>query len=328
MGEVSRARDSKLKRDVAIKILPEAFARDAERVSRFEREAEVLASLNHANIATVHDFEQSAGRHFLVMELVDGGTLADRVRRGALPIDDALGIVRQIAQALEAAHQKGIVHRDLKPANIKIASGGTVKVLDFGLAKCFAGDGPSSDLPEAPTIAATAVGLIVGTAAYMSPEQARGAAVDTRTDIWALGCVLYEMLTGQSAFPRNSGSDTVAAVLREEPDWRRLPDRTPPRIRLLLERCVRKDPRQRLHDAADVRIELDDLDAAAAVTPPRAAASRLGFVISIASALAAGAAIASALWWAGTPRMPGPPSFQPTAAGLPSPTHASCRRSR
>ena len=188
MGEVYRARDSKLKRDVAIKVLPDAFAREPERISRFEREAEVLASLNHGNIATIHDFEQSAGRHFLVMELVEGETLADRVLRGALPIDEALAIAGQIAQALEAAHQKGIVHRDLKPANIKIAAGGRVKILDFGLAKCFADDAASIDAANSPTaLAGSAAGLILGTAAYMSPEQARGAAVDKRTDIWPWG---------------------------------------------------------------------------------------------------------------------------------------------
>jgi serine/threonine protein kinase len=303
MGEVYRARDSKLKRDVAIKILPDAFAREPERISRFEREAEVLASLSHGNIATVHDFEQSGGRHFLVMELVEGETLADRVARGALPIDEALGMVGQIVQALEAAHQKGIVHRDLKPANIKIAADGRVKVLDFGLAKCF-GDGMVSfDLANSPTaLAGTTPGLILGTAAYMSPEQARGAAVDKRTDIWALGCILYEMLTGQPAFGSDSLSDTLAAVLRGEPDWRRLPDRTPPRVRLLLQRCLRKDPRQRLHDAGDVRIELDDAAADAMAPAKGAPTSPAARLAPIALAVLGGAAIASAVWWIGTRR--------------------------
>ena len=300
MGEVYRARDSKLKRDVAIKILPEAFAREPERISRFEREAEALGSLSHGNIATVHDFEQSAGRHFLVMELVAGETLADRVMRGALPIEEALGIAGQIAQALEAAHQKGIVHRDLKPSNIKFAGDGRLKVLDFGLAKCFGDDVASIEPANSPTVlAGTAAGLILGTAAYMSPEQARGQSVDKRTDIWALGCVLYEMLTGRPAFDSDNLSDTIAAVLRGEPDWRRLPDQTPPRIRLLLQRCLRKDPRQRVHDAADVRIELDDAGAAASAPAMGTPASPAARLASIALAWLGGVVIASALWWLG-----------------------------
>jgi len=300
MGEVYRARDSKLKRDVAIKILPDAFAREPERISRFEREAEALGSLSHSNIATVHDFEQSAGRHFLVMELVEGETLADRVMRGALPIEEALGIAGQIAQALEAAHQKGIVHRDLKPSNVKFAGDGRLKVLDFGLAKCFGDDVASIEPANSPTVlAGTAAGLILGTAAYMSPEQARGQSVDKRTDIWALGCVLYEMLTGRPAFGSDNLSDTIAAVLRGEPNWRRLPDQTPPRICLLLQRCLRKDPRQRVHDAADVRIELDDAGTASsppAMGTPSSPAVRLA---PIALAWLGAAVIASTLWWLG-----------------------------
>ncbi len=303
MGEVYRARDSKLKRDVAIKVLPDTFAREPERISRFEREAEALASLSHGNIASVHDFEQSAGRHFLVMELVEGETLADRLTRDALPIDEALEIAAQVARALEAAHQKGIVHRDLKPANIKIAADGMVKVLDFGLAKWFGDGTASADPANSPTVlAGTAAGLILGTAAYMSPEQARGAAVDKRTDIWALGCVLYEMLTGRPAFGSDSVSDILAAVLRAEPDWGRLPVHTPPRIRLLLQRCLRKDPRQRVHDAADVRIELEDAGADAQALATATPSSRAARLAPIALALVGGAAIASALWSVGTRR--------------------------
>src|SRR3984893_2625731 len=199
MGEVYQAHDTKLGRDVAIKVLPEAFAHDPERLSRFQREAEMLASLNHPNIATIHGFEQSGGTSYLVMELVSGETLADRIKReGAVPIEEALGIVRQIAEALEAAHEKSIIHRDLKPANVKVTPEGKVKVLDFGLAKAFEGDG-GPDLSNAPTLTAmgTEEGRILGTPAYMSPEQARGKSVDKRTDIWAFGCVLYELLTGK-----------------------------------------------------------------------------------------------------------------------------------
>ena len=298
MGEVYRAYDSKLKRDVAIKILPEAFASEPDRISRFEREAELLASLNHSNIATVHDFQQDGERHFLVMELVEGDTLADRLARGALAIDEALEIASQIAEALEAAHQKGIIHRDLKPANIKVATDGKVKVLDFGLAKIFEAGIPSRDASNSPTVlGGTAGGVVLGTAGYMSPEQARGAAVDKRTDIWALGCVIYEMLTGKPAFASENLSDAIAAVLRGEPDWQRLPDETPPRIRVLLGRCLRKDPRQRVHDAADVRIELDDAaaDAGGVALGSRPFTARR--LAPIALALLGGAVIASTLWW-------------------------------
>jgi serine/threonine protein kinase len=221
MGEVYQAHDTKLGRDVAIKVLPEAFAHDPERLSRFQREAKMLASLNHPNIATIHGLEQSNGTSYLVMELVAGETLADRVKReGAVPIQEALNIAKQIAEALEAAHEKGIIHRDLKPANVKVTPEGKVKVLDFGLAKAFAGDsGP--DLSHVPTVTAigTEEGRILGTPAYMSPDQARGKPVDKRTDIWAFGCVLYELLTGKRAFRGETGQDTIAAVLEREPDW-------------------------------------------------------------------------------------------------------------
>jgi len=259
MGEVYRARDTRLKRLVAIKVLPDALAAEPDRISRFEREAQLLASLNHPNIAVVHDFQHADHRELLVMELVEGETLADRLRRGPLSLESSLQIARQIAEALEAAHQKGIIHRDLKPAKIKVSADGHVKILDFGLAKIFESTPSSIDATNSPTlIGATMRGVIVGTAAYMSPEQARCQAVDPRTDIWALGCVIYEMLTGRQSFAGGNVSDTIASVLRSEPDWQALPADTPPRIRVLLRRCLQKASRERLHDVADVRIEIDD----------------------------------------------------------------------
>src|SRR6202140_1621736 len=260
MGEVYQAHDSKLGRDVAIKVLPEAFARDPEKFSRFQREAKLLASLNHPNIATIHGLEDSNGTSYLVMELVPGENLAERVRRdGAVPVEEALVIAKQIAEALEAAHEKGIIHRDLKPANVKVTPEGKVKVLDFGLAKAFAGDTSTEDISNSPTLsmAATMQGVILGTAAYMSPEQAKGKAVDKRTDIWAFGAVLYELLTGKAAFQGEDVGDILAEVVKAEPDWTRLPEATPPSIRTLLRRCLRKDKRQRLQDAAGVRIEIE-----------------------------------------------------------------------
>jgi serine/threonine protein kinase len=295
MGEVYRAHDLKLKRTVAIKILPEAFADEPDRISRFEREAKVLASLNHANIAIIHDFREEAERHFLVMELVEGETLAERLNRRPVPIEEALQVARQIADALEAAHQKGIVHRDLKPANIKISPDGKVKVLDFGLAKIFESTTAAVDLSDPPTlIDETDAGVILGTASYMSPEQARGKPVDKRTDIWALGCVIYEMLAGGKAFGGENVSDTIAAVLRGEPDWNALPATTPRRIRRLLERCLRKDPRERLHDAADVRIEIDDVAADSTNSAPVAVPVH-GHLSAFLFAIVMGVAIVGAL---------------------------------
>src|SRR6202162_2037692 len=233
MGEVYQVHDTKLGRDVAIKVLPEAFAHDADRLSRFQREAKMLASLNHPNIATIHGLEQSNGTSYLVMELVSGETLQERIRSdGAVPVEEALAIAKQIAEALEAAHEKGIIHRDLKPANVKVTPEGKVKVLDFGLAKAFAGDATTEDIGNSPTLsmAATMHGVILGTAAYMSPEQARGKAVDKRTDIWAFGCVLYELLTGKQTFHGEDVTDILAAVVRAEPDWQALPPATPVKI--------------------------------------------------------------------------------------------------
>jgi serine/threonine protein kinase len=220
MGEVYKAKDQKLGRDVAIKVLPEEFAKDAERVARFQREAKLLASLNHPNIAAIHGLEEADGTHFLVLELIEGDTLADRINGGPIPVEESLKLALQIAEALEAAHEKGVIHRDLKPANIKVTPDGKVKVLDFGLAKAFAGEQAEVNLSHSPTLseAATLQGVILGTAAYMSPEQARGKPVDKRADIWAFGTVLYEMLTGRRAFQGETVTETLAAILKGEPD--------------------------------------------------------------------------------------------------------------
>ncbi len=271
MGEVYQAHDTRLGRDVAIKVLPEAFAHDPERLSRFQREAKMLAALNHPNIATIYGLEQSGGTSYLVMELVSGETLQDRVKRdGAVPIEEALAIAKQIAEALEGAHEKGIIHRDLKPANVKATPEGKVKVLDFGLAKAFAGDAANEDIGNSPTLshAATMQGVILGTAAYMSPEQARGKVVDKRTDIWAFGCVLFELMTGHRIFAGEDVSETLAFVLTKEPEWSRLPSATPPAIRTLIQRCLRKDRRQRVPDAAAIRIEIDDALSGTATAEP------------------------------------------------------------
>jgi eukaryotic-like serine/threonine-protein kinase len=287
MGEVYQATDSRLRRSVAIKLLPAVFAQDAERIARFEREARVLASLNHPNIAAIYGLEEFGGQRFLVMELVPGETLAERIKRGATPVDETLRIAAQIVEALEAAHEKGVVHRDLKPANIKVTPDGKVKVLDFGLAKAFAGGPATEDISNSPTLSATP-GMIMGTAAYMSPEQARGKSVNQATDIWACGCVLYEMLTGRQAFPGEDVADILAAVMRAEPDWSRLPEATPSPIRILLQRCLRKDWRQRLRDAASVRIEIEDvLSGAAPAEPAAARPGRRGRFVAILALLAA-----------------------------------------
>jgi eukaryotic-like serine/threonine-protein kinase len=261
MGEVYRAHDSKLGRDVALKVVPDVFARDADRMARFEREAKVLASLNHPNIASIYGLEDSGSTRALVMELVEGPTLADRIRTGPIPLDEILPIAKQIAEAVEYAHERGIVHRDLKPANVKVTAQDNVKVLDFGLAKALEGDAASVDIATSPTMSrmATMAGILLGTAAYMSPEQAKAKPVDRRADIWAFGCVLYEMLTGKSAFSGETVTDTLAAVIKEEPDWSLLPAATPIRLRVLLHRCLQKDPRQRLRDIGDARIAIDEI---------------------------------------------------------------------
>src|SRR6267143_4199831 len=259
MGDVYQAHDTKLNRDVAMKVLPAAFINDPERLSRFQREARTLAALNHPNIATIHGLERADGVNYLVMELVPGHTLAERVSSGALQIAEALKVAAQIAEALEAAHEKGVIHRDLKPANVNVTPEGRVKVLDFGLAKAFAGDG-ELDVSKPPTLTAmgTEEGRILGTPAYMSPEQARGKPVDRRTDIWAFGCVLYERLTGKQTFHGEEVTDILAAVVVAEQDWQALPATTPPAVRNLLRRCLQKDAKKRLRDAGDARIEIEE----------------------------------------------------------------------
>jgi serine/threonine-protein kinase len=277
MGEVYRARDSKLGRDVAIKVLPDAFARDSARMERFRREAKILASLNHSNIASIYGLEDSDSTHALVMELAEGPTLADRVRQGPIPIDEALPIARRMADALEYAHEKSVIHRDLKPANIKVAADDTVKILDFGLAKALEENATSLDISTSPTLSrmATMQGVLLGTAAYMSPEQAKAKPVDRRTDIWAFGCVLYEMLTGKMAFSGETVTDTLAAVVMKDPDWSQLPPKTPMRVRVLLQRCLQRDVRQRLQAMGDARISLEEvLSAAPEGTPSLAVLGR------------------------------------------------------
>jgi serine/threonine-protein kinase len=260
MGEVWRAHDSQLGRDVALKIVPDSFVSDPSRLARFSREAHVLASLNHLNIASIYSLEEAGGVRALVLELVEGPTLRERLGRGPLPNEEALSICRQIAAALEAAHARGIVHRDLKPENVKVRADGTVKVLDFGLAKALEMSAPASDLAQAATLTASATeeGMVLGTAAYMAPEQARGRSVDQRTDIWSLGCLLYETLTGRSPFLGDTKADTLVRILEREPDWDALPDTVDARIRALLRRCLQKDANRRLRDSGDARLELED----------------------------------------------------------------------
>jgi eukaryotic-like serine/threonine-protein kinase len=287
MGEVWRATDTTLDRSVAVKILPEGFSEEPERLVRFEREAKLLASLNHPNIAVIHGFHHADGVHFLAMELAEGEDLARRIQQGALPPEEAFSVGKQVAEALEAAHESGVVHRDLKPANIQLAPDGKVKVLDFGLAKAFETESRSGSPSMSPTLtsAGTRAGMILGTAAYMSPEQARGRPVDRRTDIWSFGCVMYEVLSGRQAFPGETISDTLAAVLKSEPDWTALPPGLPAAAGNLLKRCLVKDPRQRLQAMGDARIALDRIasggqeEAPAVSWTPMAARSSLAWRI-------------------------------------------------
>jgi serine/threonine-protein kinase len=315
MGQVFRARDTKLDRDVAIKILPEAFAHDADRLARFTREAKTLASLNHPNIAGIYGLEESGGITALVMELVDGDDLSQRIAKSAIPIDEALPIAKQIAEALEAAHEQGIIHRDLKPANVKVRPDGTVKVLDFGLAKAFEPGGTSAQATMSPTLSihATQAGVILGTAAYMSPEQAAGKAVDKRSDLWAFGVVLTEMLTGRQVFAGETVSHVLASVLKDEPDWTTLPPNTPAPIRRLLRRCLVKDRKRRFADAADATLEIDDaLTTAGAESPVRDATASRPPIPTVLWALAAGAlaAAAAALATSALMRPAPPPAVQ------------------
>jgi Tol biopolymer transport system component len=310
MGEVWRATDTKLNRDIAIKILPEAFAGDPDRMARFEREAQVLASLNHPNIATIYGVEERA----LIMELVEGPTLAERISQGPIPRDEALPIARQIAEALEYAHERGVIHRDLKPANIKITPEGRVKVLDFGLAKALSNEPAAADPAASPTLTmrATVAGIIMGTAAYMAPEQARGAAADRRADIWSFGVVLYEMLAGGQMFGGDTVSDTLAAVLKTDPDWSRLPQETPEPIRRLLRRCLERDRRRRLPDIAVARLEIDDALTAPAPPAPAglAAPSRLGWWTAAISLIASAGVILAVVHFREAPTPPAPLRFQ------------------
>jgi serine/threonine-protein kinase len=304
MGEVYRATDSKLGRSVAIKLLPEAFSRDADRAARFEREARVLASLNHPNIAAIYGLEESDTKRFLVMELVEGDTLADRLQLGPIPVEESLRLGLQIARALEAAHEKGVIHRDIKPANIKATADGKVKVLDFGLAKAFTPSEQDINLSNSPTMsmqsmAATQQGIIMGTAGYMSPEQASGESADKRADIWAFGVVLFEMLSGRRMFAGKTVAHVLADILKAEPDWALLPANLHPRIRLLLERCLEKEPQDRYHDIADARVDIErvlsDPDGAVVKPEPVAASARISgspfvWLGAVAVALIAGAA--------------------------------------
>ncbi|TAK16457.1 MAG: serine/threonine-protein kinase [Acidobacteria bacterium] len=296
MGEVFRARDTRLKRDVALKVLPAAALGDPDRRARFEREAQVLASLNHTSIAQVFGVEADGDAQVIVMELVEGATLADRMAKGALAIDDALAIATQICDGLEAAHERGIVHRDLKPANIKVRPDGSIKILDFGIARVLTDETPV-DPGNSPTVMSpkTDSGLILGTAAYMSPEQARGRGVDKRADIWAFGCVVYEMLTGARVFPGESVADILAAIISKEPDWSRLPPALSPRVTELLRRCLQKNPKDRLRDAADARYELIHAGAAQQTNAGRPSRAAEAHWIRGASWFAAGAALTAAV---------------------------------
>jgi len=309
MGEVYRARDTKLGREVAIKVLPAAVAQDTERLARFKREAQVLASLNHPNIAAIYGLDEADGEQFLVLELVEGEDLAERVKRGRIPLLESIAIARQIAEALAEAHDKGIVHRDLKPANVKLTPDGKVKVLDFGLAKAIVSESSGAGPTSAPTIlptmtsAGTAIGMILGTAAYMSPEQARGKPVDRRTDVWAFGCVLYEMLTGGRAFEGEDVTETLAAIVRGEPDWTRLPLDIPPAVRVLLTRCLIKDRAERVSDMSVVRFLMSDTaktlsgaSAAAVTAEPAAAPRRVAPLVIAAAALAVVATFGLTRW--------------------------------
>jgi Tol biopolymer transport system component len=311
MGQVYRAEDTNLNRQVAIKVLPDIFSGDPERLARFEREAKLLASLNHPDIAAIHGLENAGGKRFLVMELVEGETLAQRIAKGPLPVDEALDVCRQIAEGLEAAHEKGVIHRDLKPANVKITPEGKVKILDFGLAKAFQEQPSMGDISDSPTIteAMTQPGVVLGTAAYMSPEQAKGKAVDKRADIWAFGGVLYECLAGKRAFEGETVTETLAAVLTRDPAWDSLPPMTHRRARDLLRRCLKRNPAERLRDIGDARIEIEEAasgmhDEAVAQAPVAPSTWRRTLAVAIGSMLLAGLAAGLAVWSALRPGAP------------------------
>jgi len=304
MGEVYQARDTTLDRDVALKVLPEAFTTDPDRLARFQREAKVLASLNHPNIGAIYGLEAAGDTQALVLELIEGPTLADRIAEGPIPVDEALTIAKQIAEALEAAHERGIIHRDLKPANVKVRPDGTVKVLDFGLAKAATPEADGTSGSESPTMsltAATQMGMVIGTAAYMAPEQARGKPVDKRADVWAFGAVLFEMLAGAKPFAGGDVSEVLATVIKTDPDWDALPGETPSRVRTLLRRCLEKDPKQRVHDVADVRLAMEGaFETAVSISSEQAVAPRRVWQrpVAIAASLAVGLAIGGLAVWA------------------------------
>ncbi len=321
MGEVYRAEDTTLKREVAIKVLPPQFTQDPQRLARFEREAQLLAQLNHPNIAAIYGLEEAEGVRFLSLELVEGETLAERLTPGPLPLEEALEVCRQIAEGVEAAHEKGVIHRDLKPANVKVTPEGTVKILDFGLAKAFEAEPPITDISQSPTLTEemTRAGVILGTAAYMSPEQAKGKPVDKRADVFAFGCVLYELLTGRRAFQGETITETLAAILKGEPDWEALPESTPWRIRDLLRRYLQKDPSHRLRDIGDARITIRE-----ALTEPEAAAPMVPAAAPKPArwrvALPWGAALLMALLAIGLALGPSPPAQPPTSRFATTPT--------
>ncbi|MCH7995586.1 MAG: serine/threonine protein kinase [Planctomycetes bacterium] len=337
MGVVYLARDTKLDRDVALKVLPETLAGDTERIARFRREAKVLASLNHPNIGAIYGFEESDGKCCLVLEYVEGETLAARLKRGPLPTDEALDVARQLAEAFEAAHEKGVIHRDLKPGNVMLRPDGTVKVLDFGLAKAMAdgSDMSEADRANSPTITAnfTRPGVVLGTAAYMSPEQARGKPLDKRTDIWSFGVVLFESLTGKRPFEGDTVSDLVARILEREPDWSELPSETPPTIQLLLRRCLAKDRKQRLHDISDARIELEEAIAdptsaslglasrAEGAATPTQALHRVSWTAAVSGAVAFLLVGIGATWLLTRPKPPAPALPMRFDIGLPEGTN-------
>ncbi len=334
MGEVFRARDTKLGRDVAIKTLPEVFMADPERLARFEREARVLASLNHPHIGAIYGVEEVDGVRGLVLELIEGDTLAERLATSQVPVAEALALARQVAEALDAAHDRGIIHRDLKPANIKLTPAGTVKVLDFGLAKAIAGADADVDLSASPTVTGhgTREGVILGTAAYMSPEQARGRPLDKRTDIWSFGCVLYELLTGRRAFKGDNLSDTIGAILRDPPEWRALPSDTPALVRRLLRRCLEKDPARRLRDIGDASLEIAEalatpaLETADAAGQAAAAPRVMGWARWTAGVVLAAVVTGVAVWWVVRPAVTTPtnvlrlsmlvPAFETNSSGI------------
>src|SRR5712691_7083025 len=310
MGELYLACDTKRKRDVAIKVLPAALARDPDRLARFEREARLMASLDHPNIGVIYGLEESNNMRALVLALIEGPTLADRIATGPVPLEEAIHFARQMAEALEYAHERGVIHRDLKPANVKITPEGTVKVLDFGLAKALTGEtdalsgSPANSPAMSPTltIRATQAGMVLGTAAYMAPEQARGKAVDRRADIWAFGVVLYEMLTGRTAFAGDTVTDIIAAVVTREPDWTALPGSTTPSFRRLLAVCPEKDPKRRLRDIGDARLEIERIQTGAAdATGPAPSAPVVKASSAITRIVLAAVVVATvaATWWLG-----------------------------